>query len=1052
MKQKSIIVAIIALLSLTATSMKGFAQNNDVLDPELAQFLTAQHFEGDFSMAQLEQDAQSGNADAQCFLGMCYMTGINTVPDFKKAFEWLEKAANQDYQLALALMGMFYYQGGEEMGGILELPIDYKKTCDYWRRLPVKTESYISHFLYTLPYCIDEPFSFFSTPYGFDEETYINQLQQEASSNNPTAQYQLAVYYSGYNAEVDSLPEEQREAVMEERAEKSMYWYRRAAEQGHAMAQLHLAHELAMEEAENVHTSPQVIEWVRRAAEQDNLDAIKSLAFCLLTKENPDTAQAVALCRQAAMRGDDEAQLFTGNFYYLGKGVPQDYNEAFRWYQRAAEHQDMFMFPSEVYSHMGACYLYGHGVTQNYDKAMEYFNKIGDGDFGSIFGHNYYLLAKYHEGLGDESTALEYHKKAADNGNWYSAAKLADYYYEGSHGFPQDYEKAADYYSEIMNPDVDTTGWFAKANTIKELTPLYSMEIDSALMEMEMEMDTAMVEIFEEGQPINLEDYADRDFYIGAQRGDVEAQLRLGKMLLEGDSALNYQTDKDLAIVWLEKAARQGNVEAQYLLGECYEEVPPTRAEIYDEETGAYIIIGGENPEFLENQRKSFEWYLKAAQNGHAQAQLKVAQHYDWEDDNEQAIVWYRRAAEAGLAQAQYELANHYLEDEHGAHDYSQAVAWLQKAASQNYLDAYESLADCYLNGNGVKQDANQAIYWLEKAAYGGRDAVANTLGYMYEEGDMIPQDYNKAVYWYYIGANSQDESKNHLGECYRDGKGVARDYKKAVYWFRSAAEEGDEDAMHNLSECYRNGWGVPQSANQAQFWEDMATQAQEEFETVPATLYNDYMKAPAPKTDANGFVKVLDCPTSFPNVRVDSKKAGDSEFELTVFIDGDEMQTIYCDLISYSDEQDSRTVRFLDANFDGYIDMLIGPACPREYSALYLWDPDMGEFDRASYNNDEDNLLNGYFIFNPKTKTWYSFLAGGAMMSGYEKLTWEDDNLRAVECVLMISDPSNYREYGVKKKYTLYKGSSENPGRKIADSNSTKSLPADWQKAIKIL
>ena len=1048
MKQKSIIVAIIALLSLTATSMKGFAQNNDGLDPELAQYLTVQHFEGDFSMAQLEQDAQSGNADAQCFLGMCYMTGINTVPDFKKAFEWLEKAANQDYQLALALMGMFYYQGGEEMGGILELPIDYKKTCDYWRRLPVKTESYISHFLYTLPYCIDEPFSFFRTPYGFDEETYINQLQQEASSNNPTAQYQLAVYYSGYNAEVDSLPEEQREAVMEERAEKSMYWYRRAAEQGHAMAQLHLAHELAMEESENVHTSPQVIEWVRRAAEQDNLDAIKSLAFCLLTKENPDTAQAVALCRKAAMRGDDEAQLFTGNFYYLGKGVPQDYNEAFRWYQRASECQDILTNPSEVYSQMGACYLLGQGVEQNYDKAMEYFNKIGGGDFGSIFGHNYYLLAKYHEGLGDESKALEYHKKAAENGNWYSAAKLADYYYEGSHGFPQDYEKAADYYSVIINPDIDTTGWFAKANTIKELTPLYSMDIDSALME----MDTAIVEIFEaENLPINLEDYADCDFYIEAQRGDVEAQLKLGKMLLEGDPALDYQTDKDLAVIWLEKAARQGSVEAQYLLGECYEGIPHSRQEIYDEESGEYIIEEYEDTEFLENQRKSFEWYLKAAQNGHAQAQLKVAQHYEYEND-EQAIMWYRRAAEAGLAEAQYELANHYLEDEHGAYDYSQAVAWLQKAAAQNNLDAYESLADCYLNGNGVNQDVTQAIYWLEKAAYGGRESVANTLGYMYSEGDMIPQDYNKAVYWYYIGANSLNESKNSLGECYRDGKGVARDYKKAVYWFRSAAEDGDIDAQHNLSECYRNGWGVPQSTSQADYWENMVTQAQEEFETVPATLYNDYMKAPAPKTDANGFVKVLDCPTSFPNVRVDSKKAGDSEFELTVFIDGDEMQTIYCDLISYSDEQDSRTVRFLDANFDGYIDMLIGPACPREYSALYLWDPDMGEFDRASYNNDEDNLLNGYFIFNPKTKTWYSFLAGGAMMSGYEKLTWEDDNLRAVENVLMVSDPSNYREYGVKKKYTLYKGSSENPGRKIADSNSTKSLPADWQKAIKIL
>lgn len=51
--------------------------------------------------------------------------------------------------------------------------------------------------------------------------------------------------------------------------------------------------------------------------------------------------------------------------YAEGAGVPQNYDEAMKWYRKAAEQGEAF-----AQSNLGFMYENGKGVPQNYDEAM----------------------------------------------------------------------------------------------------------------------------------------------------------------------------------------------------------------------------------------------------------------------------------------------------------------------------------------------------------------------------------------------------------------------------------------------------------------------------------------------------------------------------------------------------------------------------------------------------------------------------------------------------------------------------------------------------------
>ena len=73
-----------------------------------------------------------------------------------------------------------------------------------------------------------------------------------------------------------------------------------------------------------------------------------------------DFAQVVTLLRPLAEKGNSEAQYKLGVMYDEGKGVPQNYKEASKWYRLSAEQGK----PGAQYN-LGVMYAQGQGVSQD---------------------------------------------------------------------------------------------------------------------------------------------------------------------------------------------------------------------------------------------------------------------------------------------------------------------------------------------------------------------------------------------------------------------------------------------------------------------------------------------------------------------------------------------------------------------------------------------------------------------------------------------------------------------------------------------------------------
>ena len=80
--------------------------------------------------------------------------------------------------------------------------------------------------------------------------------------------------------------------------------------------------------------------------------------------------------RERADKGDADAQFNLGKMYEAGRGRYQkDYAEAARWYRASAEQGDAFAQAS-----LGILYRFGKGVPQNYVQAYMWFQLAASQD------------------------------------------------------------------------------------------------------------------------------------------------------------------------------------------------------------------------------------------------------------------------------------------------------------------------------------------------------------------------------------------------------------------------------------------------------------------------------------------------------------------------------------------------------------------------------------------------------------------------------------------------------------------------------------------------
>lgn len=78
--------------------------------------------------------------------------------------------------------------------------------------------------------------------------------------------------------------------------------------------------------------------------------------------------------RVLAEAGDMEAQNNLGIFYQNGRGVMKDYEQAAKWYRKAAD-QNM----ASAQNNLGVCYAHGWGVTKDEGEALVWYKKAADG-------------------------------------------------------------------------------------------------------------------------------------------------------------------------------------------------------------------------------------------------------------------------------------------------------------------------------------------------------------------------------------------------------------------------------------------------------------------------------------------------------------------------------------------------------------------------------------------------------------------------------------------------------------------------------------------------
>jgi uncharacterized protein len=130
------------------------------------------------------------------------------------------------------------------------------------------------------------------------------------------------------------------------------------------------------------------------------------------------------------------------------------------------------------------------------------------------------------------------------------------------------------------------------------------------------------------------------EFRAAAEKGNRLAEFDYAMMLLNGEGGpANVEEGKK----WLRRAAEANMSHAQYVTGKMYDDgefgVPRDPAEAH-------------------------RWFLKAAQQGHTQAQVALANQFldgrGTPRDNATAFFWYKKAAQGGDMTAQYVAGSFY--------------------------------------------------------------------------------------------------------------------------------------------------------------------------------------------------------------------------------------------------------------------------------------------------------------------------------------------------------------------------------------------------------
>ncbi len=307
-------------------------------------------------------------------------------------------------------------------------------------------------------------------------------------------------------------------------------------------------------------------------------------------------------------------------------------------------------------------------------------------------------------------TAEQWYLKAAEEGDVKSFARLARLY---SHNIriEKDFEKVPGFWDEIPLDFKRAIDWHTKA-AYRGYAPSMTR--------------LGYFNVMGIGTPCNYQQ-AFKWYTKAAEQGSSPAKTWLGHLyshkvgFYERNSFENYEgieKNYEKAVEWYEKAAVDGDCIDQFRLGFLYSHGYGWVQNWTDMFAGAEknipFVIERYNKLYLLDCREALFNAEQEFMEGDAE---RNQQFSGFEKDYVKAVEWYERAAEKGHKNAQRLLGCLYHDGKGVKQDFKKAFEWWMKAADQGDYIAQCRVGHCYEYGEGVEQSYDQALAWYTKFA-----------------------------------------------------------------------------------------------------------------------------------------------------------------------------------------------------------------------------------------------------------------------------------------------------------------------------------------------
>jgi len=485
------------------------------------------------NVQELFLSAQQGDAEAQFKLGRAYYNGEGVAQDYKQAKKWWKTAAEQGHIDAQYQLGKLYY----------DVTQDYKQAAEWYRKAAeqghVDAQTWLGKLYYSQGY--KPAFEWFKKA--------AEQGNAEAQTWLGKAYYRLGIqYYFGHGVTQDY--------------KQAFEWFRKAANQGDADGQYWLGNLYASGNGV-AQDKKQAVELYRKAGKQGNKIALIDLIFV----DHPiDDKEHEFWKITAAEQGHAFAQCILANEYSEKK----DYEKATYWWEKAAEQGDK----QGQFSLGVACYQ-GKGIAQNEERAVRLWKEVAKhGGFGVVRAE-YNLGSAYYEGKGvaqDKKQAIKWWENAAKTAKMDELGlpeaqnSLGIAYYFGQ-GFAH-HKRAIQWWlkaakQELISAQCYLAFAYKKGQDVKkdEKKSLYWIQKAAANTVSKVKIEPDLNQVKEKHLLIFLSEEA--------KAGITPAQVILAYFYEMGTEV---KQDRQQAFFWMEKAAQDKDLIAQYHLGMMYME------------------------------------------------------------------------------------------------------------------------------------------------------------------------------------------------------------------------------------------------------------------------------------------------------------------------------------------------------------------------------------------------------------------------------------------------------------------------------------------------